>query len=266
MRSSRLWMRSSRLGMRSSRLWMRSNRLWMRSSRLGMRSSRLRMRSSRVIRVSDGQCRSRNCPGFDPSILWHSEIWEAADEAVLNKLLKKNPKIPLFKYNSQWKIWNIFTSRLRSYLLKEYAARTFQAPSPSMLLYCMWHRVGRVLSFSPDLRNWDSPNPSPAGENPPPTFGSGGRGTLAGERGGGRVPILTRGHTLWYSVNTFTLWHGVCRHLCRFPVWINSHIECLCNILQFSKTSPHTTLMYLISFVFFKEPYNSKWSHGFVLY
>jgi hypothetical protein len=42
-------------------------------------------------------------------------------------------------------------------------------------------------------RNWDSPNPSPAGACAPPPFGSGGRGTLAGERGGGRVPIPTRG-------------------------------------------------------------------------
>ncbi len=37
---------------------------------------------------------------------------------------------------------------------------------------------------------------------PPPTpaFGSEGRGTLAGERGGGRVSIPTRRHTLWYSI------------------------------------------------------------------
>ncbi len=28
----------------------------------------------------------------------------------------------------------------------------------------------------------------------PPPFGTVGRGTLAGERGGGRVPISTRGH------------------------------------------------------------------------
>ncbi len=32
----------------------------------------------------------------------------------------------------------------------------------------------------------------------PPPFGSGGRGTLAGEKEGGRVPIPTRGHTLRY--------------------------------------------------------------------
>jgi hypothetical protein len=34
----------------------------------------------------------------------------------------------------------------------------------------------------------------------PPLFGSGGRGTLAGERRGGRVLIPTSGHTLWYSL------------------------------------------------------------------
>ncbi len=31
-----------------------------------------------------------------------------------------------------------------------------------------------------------------------------GRGTLAGERGGGRVPIPMRGHSLWYSLFIFT--------------------------------------------------------------
>ncbi len=46
-------------------------------------------------------------------------------------------------------------------------------------------------------RNWYSPNPSPAGKCAPPSpFGSGGRGTLAGKRGDGRVPIPTRGQTL----------------------------------------------------------------------
>jgi hypothetical protein len=32
------------------------------------------MRSSRVVRASDSQCLSRNCPGFDPSFLQHSGI------------------------------------------------------------------------------------------------------------------------------------------------------------------------------------------------
>jgi hypothetical protein len=42
------------------------------------------------------------------------------------------------------------------------------------------HRVGRELSFFSSRRNWDSPNPSPAGERALPPFGSGGRVTLAG--------------------------------------------------------------------------------------
>ncbi len=37
----------------------------------------------RVVRASDSQCQSRNCPGFDPSIFRHSGLWVAADEAVL---------------------------------------------------------------------------------------------------------------------------------------------------------------------------------------
>jgi hypothetical protein len=124
-----------------------------------------------------------------------------------------------------------------------------------MLLYCMGHRVGRVLSFSPDRRNWNSPYLSPAGENPPPPpFGSGGRGTLTGERRGGRVPIPTRGHTLWYSANICTLWHVVCRHLSRYPIWINSHTECLYKYIP--HLSPTTLLylkLYLTSFILFKE-------------
>ncbi len=51
------------------------------------------MRSSRMVRVSDSQCVSRNCPGFYPSILPHSGIWGAAGEAMLNKELKKSKKI-----------------------------------------------------------------------------------------------------------------------------------------------------------------------------
>ncbi len=68
------------------------------------------------------------------------------------------------------------------------------------------HRVGRVLSFFSSRRTWDSPNPSPAGEcAPPPHRFWGERHTLAGERGVGRVPIPTRGHTLWYSLYVRTL-------------------------------------------------------------
>ncbi len=44
------------------------------------------MRSSWVIRASGP---IRNSPGFYPSILRHSRIWGAADEAVLNNVSKK---------------------------------------------------------------------------------------------------------------------------------------------------------------------------------
>ncbi len=45
------------------------------------------------------------------------------------------------------------------------------------------HRVGRVLSFFSSRRNWDSPNPAPAGEcAPPPRFWGEGH-TRGRERG-----------------------------------------------------------------------------------
>jgi hypothetical protein len=49
------------------------------------------------------------------------------------------------------------------------------------------HRVGRVLSFSPVVGIGTPPTPHPQANVPPPPLGSGGRGTLAGERGGGTV-------------------------------------------------------------------------------
>jgi hypothetical protein len=61
----------------------------------------LSSRSCRLVGASDSQCRNRNCPGFrfDPSILWHSGIWGAADEAVLSIIHKKKKilKIPFYR-------------------------------------------------------------------------------------------------------------------------------------------------------------------------
>jgi hypothetical protein len=66
--------------------------------------------------------------------------------------------------------------------------------------YSVWlsfrHRVDRVLSFFSSRPNWDSS--TPLGECVPPLW-SRGEGTLACRRGGGGVPIPTRGLTLWYS-------------------------------------------------------------------
>jgi hypothetical protein len=49
------------------------------------------------------------------------------------------------------------------------------------LEYSSTHRVGRVLSFFSSRRNWNSPNPSPAGEFPPPPVLGVGAHTLARE-------------------------------------------------------------------------------------
>jgi hypothetical protein len=64
--------------------------------------------------------------------------------------------------------------------------------SLEMLIMPLSHRVGRFLSFSPVVGIGTLPPPlSPAsvppGEFAPPPF-SGGRGTLAGERGGWESP------------------------------------------------------------------------------
>ena len=69
--------------MRCSRVWMRCSREW--------------MRCSRVARASDSQCLSNKCPGFDPSILRHSGIRGAADEAVLNTVHTRQNKKKTFK-------------------------------------------------------------------------------------------------------------------------------------------------------------------------
>ncbi len=65
------------------------------------------MRSSLVVRASDCQFRSRNSPGFDPSILRHSGIWGAADEAVFNTVHReKIQKIPLLN-SCGWGVYQL---------------------------------------------------------------------------------------------------------------------------------------------------------------
>ncbi len=52
-------------------------------------------------RASDCYCQSRKSPGFGPSVFRHSEIWGAADEAVLNNVhkKKKSKKYPFKLYH-----------------------------------------------------------------------------------------------------------------------------------------------------------------------
>ncbi len=47
-----------------------------------------------MVRASDSQCATRDCLGFDPSILRHSGVWGAADEAVLKKVQKNQKPTP----------------------------------------------------------------------------------------------------------------------------------------------------------------------------
>ncbi len=56
-------------------------------------------RSSWVIRASGFQSPIRNSPGFYPSILRHSGIWGAADEAVLNSVSTKKKRSRKYLYS-----------------------------------------------------------------------------------------------------------------------------------------------------------------------
>ncbi len=81
-----------RIKLEEESFFMRSNQVWMRFNQMWIRSSQVWMRSSQVFRESGCQCPSRNSPGFDPSILRHSGILGASDEAVLNNVHKKRKK------------------------------------------------------------------------------------------------------------------------------------------------------------------------------
>ncbi len=84
-------------------------KLWLKESRILHvildNKVKMCMRSSRVVRASsDYQCQSRNCPGFDPSILRHNGIWGPADETVL-KYIKNPQKSPC---NTKVKMYDFF--------------------------------------------------------------------------------------------------------------------------------------------------------------
>jgi hypothetical protein len=65
------------------------------------------------------------------------------------------------------------------------------------------HRVGRGLSFSSVVGIGAPPTPQPQASVPPPPHpGSVGRAHSLAREG---VPIPTRGHTQWYSLNIRTL-------------------------------------------------------------
>jgi hypothetical protein len=77
------------ISVRLSRSYSLSAASYSTSKHLFAKALHLWMRSSRVVRASDCLCQSRNDAGFDPSILRHSEIWGAEDEAVFYKVVWK---------------------------------------------------------------------------------------------------------------------------------------------------------------------------------
>jgi hypothetical protein len=143
--------------MRSSRVWMRYIRRW--------------MRSSRVVRASDSQCRSRNCTGFDPSILRHIVIWGAADEAEFNKYRVKNPKIVPFNYFSNVRyvtlssyklLFSVFTQvnkkKARGYRRVAYwiTVNSDLGSRPKFLSSRNWKNFPIAYGTWPTWRNWQT--------------------------------------------------------------------------------------------------------------
>ncbi len=91
--------------------------------------------SWRVVRSSDSLCQSRNCPGFDPSILRCNGMWGAADEAALSKLLKekKTKKNPLYVvYSSLWSLISTYMRGLVSQDITDTRYR-YRVPEPILL-------------------------------------------------------------------------------------------------------------------------------------
>ncbi len=71
-------------------------------------------------------------------------------------------------------------------------------PPAPLLLADKWFytQSSQSAKLFSNRRNWDSPTPHPQANVPPSPFGPGGGAHITGERGGGRVSIPTRGHTL----------------------------------------------------------------------
>jgi hypothetical protein len=118
-------------------------------------------------------------------MLVSDNVWQILSEYFWNKLKALKDQCLTLDSGSNYS-WQL---EIQSYLLS------------------LSHRVGmqraKLFLKSSEL---GLPNPSPAGECAPTALhGSGGRGTLAGEKGGGRVPIPTRVHTLWYSLYIYEL-------------------------------------------------------------
>jgi hypothetical protein len=115
-----------------------------------------------------------------------------------------------------WQRQNIISSSIekdvKSSLLLDQSNKCNQ--SRSSLLLC-WQDCAQRNSSKNQPQSRQSVKiflkSSELGLSQPPRFW--GRVILAGERGIGRVPIPTRGHTLWYSLYKCTLWNELMFYL-----------------------------------------------------
>ncbi len=134
---------------------------------------------SRVVRASDSQCCVRT---VDPSILRHSGIWGAADEAVLNIVHKnKNPKKedvweyklqllnqPPLQTGSTESTWTVQWQSCKEYMerwpeslscpLGPLASWDSDNGSPFLSVLCVAGTGSSILAVTGGARRWCEPN------------------------------------------------------------------------------------------------------------
>ncbi len=101
----------------------------------GQRPNCCMRRSSRVVRPSDSQCHSRNCPTFDPSILRHSGIWGATDEAVLKIVHKKSKFVSGMPVPKRLMPSCLYTGQQISTCFQKNPTSLSQSRSPPLFIY-----------------------------------------------------------------------------------------------------------------------------------
>ncbi len=114
--------------------------------------------------------------GFDPSILRHSEIWGAADEAVLNKVHKM---ILVPKVVFSWSSWTVLDKYVKTanegFFLAKIASRSVKAWLCALL---GWAKSPEIISVADPWHFRVEPDPDPRihaltnGSGPDPGSGS----------------------------------------------------------------------------------------------